>query len=1173
MSTFAHLHVHSEYSLANGIVRLGALAEKAAEYGMPAVALTDLANVHGIVKFYRACLANGVKPVVGCDVWVENPLAVEQVDRVIVLCRNNQGYHHLSKFLTDAYLRGQRKSKIVIAWRDLEALHDGLLVLFDDQEGPLANLQGQSPRPQSTPLIEKYQQLFGDRLYFQISRVGYPREQDYLLQTSQLAAKHGIGLVATNRVQFIAAEEFDAHEIRVCINDGRVLQDHRRPQRFTPQQYLRSATEMVELFANFPEAIDNSVEIAKRCNLFLNFDENFLPAYPDAGDESMEQILRRQAEAGLCKRLGIERLRDDDGNPLIDESYLARLELELGVITEMGFPGYFLIVADFIRWSKANDIPVGPGRGSGVGSLVAWSTGITELDPLHYGLLFERFLNPERGSLPDFDIDFCVEGRDRVIEYVAKRYGRDHVAQIITFGTMSAKAVVRDVGRVMGLPYGFVDQVAKLIPFELGMTLQKALDQEEMLSQRYREEDEIQELIDNAMQLEGIARNASKHAGGVVIAPRKLTEYTPLYSDTHLNQAITQLDKDDLEAIGLVKFDFLGLRTLTIIEMAVKMINQQNIDNHQPALSMDAIPHDDPATFELIRSGRTTAIFQLESRGIKELIVRLLPDKFDDMVALVALYRPGPLQSGMVDDYINRKHGRETVVYPHPDLEPILAPTYGVILYQEQVMQIAQVLAGYTFGGSDLLRAAMGKKKAAEMEKQREIFQKGAVERGVKLNVATNIFTLMEKFAGYGFNKSHSVAYALVAYHTAWLKTHHPAAYMAATLSAELSNTDKVVSLLAGCGELELKVLPPNINDCGHGFKAMDERTILYGMGAIKGVGKTVCESVEVEREQGGEFQDLFEFCTRLDGRTFNRRVLEALVKSGAMDAFGERAALMADIGNATQAAEQQQLSKDTGQSDMFGESVASSVRPASQRTEPWNLQQKLAAEKEALGLYLSGHPYTRYSAELAGVVQHDLSSLELKTPKRGAFAGLMMSIRAINTRRGKMAFVMLDNASERVEVILYAEKFKEYQAILQKGKVLIVHGEFGTDDFSGGVQMHADCVLDLDAFRANCLCRLHLNLYEEQYNSATMKDIKQLLSDHRGGRVEIIIHYYQRGGQNGTLKLGDDWTLHPTEILLDGLTDLVGADNLQFHYDTAALRSNKSVVRPYERARRAAVH
>ncbi len=1165
-TNFVHLHVHSEYSLADGIVRLGPLAARAAHYRQPAVALTDLANVHGMIKFYRACLACGVKPLVGCDVWVENPLLPEQVERMIVLCRDHQGYRNLSKLVSDAYLRGQRKGKVVITWADLQAHSDGVLALLDDQQGALANPRLAAKRLDDQ-LIAHYQQLFGDRLYFQLSRVGYAGEADYIRRAVALAAAHGVGLVATNRVQFLQPEEFDAHEIRVCINDGRVLQDNRRPRRFTAQQYFRNSDEMVALFADLPEAIDNTVQVAQRCNLFFDFDQNFLPAYPDAGDESVDQILRRQAQTGLCARLGVDRLTADDGRALIGQDYIARLDLELGIISQMGYPGYFLIVADFIRWARANHIPVGPGRGSGVGSLVAWATGITELDPLRYGLLFERFLHPERVSLPDFDIDFCVEGRDRVIEYVAERYGRDQVAQVITFGTMAAKAVVRDVGRVMGLPYGFVDQVAKMIPTTLGITLQEALKGEEALRKRYQEEDDIQELIDNAMQLEGIARNAGKHAGGVVIAPKALTEYTPLYADTHLSQAITQLDKDDLEAIGLVKFDFLGLRTLTIIDGAVTLINRRRALEQQPLLDMKAVPLDDPDTFKLIQSGRTTAIFQLESRGMRELIVNLQPDKFDDMAALVALYRPGPLQSKMDVDFIDRKHGRKAIAYPHPHLAPLLEPTYGVILYQEQVMQIAQVLAGYTLGGADLLRAAMGKKKVAEMHRQRAVFRDGAVARGVKPVVAERIFDLMEKFAGYGFNKSHAVAYALVAYHTAWLKAHHPAAYMAATLSAELHDSDRVMSLLADCAELGLTVKPPDINACAYAFRSVDERTILYGLGAIKGMGKAVGTSIEAERERNGAFHDLFDFCRRLEARIANKRVLEALIKSGAMDEIGtHRAALLAEVGSAMQAADQQQTSQQSGQEDMFGVVKAPTVKPAGQRVEAWSEQQTLAAEKEALGLYLSGHPYNRYRAELAEVA-NNVGTMDLRTPQSGLFAGLVTALRVINSRRGKMAFVTLDNARVCVEVSLYSEKYKHYRAVLQKGAVLIVYGELSRAEGNDGVLMRADSVVDIEAFRAACLRRIQINLRQAQLDGDSVKNIHRILARHRGGGVEIALRYQSSNGESGRLKPGANWSIHPTEPLIETITRLVGPENLKFHYETKSLRNGQK-TKPHPRPR-----
>jgi DNA polymerase-3 subunit alpha len=740
--TFVHLHLHSEFSISDGIVRLGQLAEQCAEFRQPAVALTDWSNMYGAVKFYRACLGQGIKPIIGSDVWIENPFGEGSVDRVVLLCRDNQGYRNLSELLTRAYLSGNTKGRIVIHWDDFARSSAGLLCLLDDREGPVANLVSQDAEHRIEELLQIYQELFADRLYMAISRVGWPDEHAYINRVIRICAETGINPVATNRVEFLNQGEFEAHEIRVCINDSRVLDDSRRPRNFTDQQFLKSSQQMAELFSDLPAAINNSLEIARRCNLFFSFDQDYLPDFPDTGDQSEAEVLRELAQSGLAKRFGLPALTDDQGVNLVDREYSDRLEMELGVIEKMGYPGYFLIVADFIRWSREHGIPVGPGRGSGAGSLVAWSAGITEIDPLPYGLLFERFLNPERVSLPDFDIDFCVDGRDRVIEYVAERYGHDQVAQIITFGTMAAKAVVRDVGRVMGLPYGFVDQIAKLIPFEVGITLKKAMNDEQLFRERYEQEPEVQELIDAALQLEGIARNVGKHAGGVVIAPKPLTEYTPLYADTHLNQAITQFDKDDLEAIGLVKFDFLGLRTLTIIDSAVKLVNHQRNEQDLSLLEMESLPLDDEATYSFIRTGQTSAIFQLESRGMKELIIRAHPETFEDLIALIAMFRPGPLQSGMVEDFVKRKNGLEPVQHLHPDLESVLNTTYGVILYQEQVMQIAQILAGYTLGGADLLRKAMGKKQPEEMEKQREIFMVGAVNRGVDKKLAESIFNL-----------------------------------------------------------------------------------------------------------------------------------------------------------------------------------------------------------------------------------------------------------------------------------------------------------------------------------------------------------------------------------------------------------------------------------------------
>lgn len=1192
---FVHLHLHSEFSIADGIVRLKPLVDKCVEFKQPAVALTDWSNLYGAVKFYRACLANGVKPIIGCDVWIESPLhaekpqtenlsaenlRIEYCDRVTLLCQNNQGYRNFSKMLTNAYLRsadlrGSGKDKIVIRWAEFAQYQPGLICMFDEHEGPVANLMARDGEESIEQMVAHYQTLFADRLYFSISRIGWHTEQTYINMVVQLSGQHQIPLVATNRVMFINQEQFEAHEIRVCINDGRVLDDSRRPRKFTDQQYLRSSTEMASLFADIPIAISNSSEIAKRCNLFLNFDEDFLPIYPDAEGRPVAVVLRELAESGLAERLQMKRQTQSDSqvtksvsnqtNNLTDEAsinqqYTDRLNLELEMIEQMGYPGYFLIVADFVRWSRDNDIPVGPGRGSGAGSLVAWATGITKIDPLLYGLLFERFLNPERVSLPDFDIDFCVDGRDRVIEYVAKRYGHDQVAQIITFGTMAAKAVVRDVGRVMSLPYGFVDQIARLIPFDLGVTLQQALRKEQHLKQRYQDETEVQELIDSALQLEGLARNVGKHAGGVVIAPKPLTEYTPLYADTHLQQAITQLDKDDLEAIGLVKFDLLGLRSLTILDCAVKLVNRQRAAENSAAsdksiLDLDHIAVDDKATFKFIRTGQTTAIFQLESRGMRELIIRSHPETLEDLIALIAMFRPGPLQSGMVEDFINRKNGQQPIQYLHPTLEPILKSTYGVILYQEQVMEIARALAGYTLGGADLLRKAMGKKQPQEMAKQRKTFMDGAVSRGIGRRIAGNIFELMDKFAGYGFNKSHSAAYAVVSYHTAWLKTHYPAAYMAATLSAELDNTDKVVTLLADCKALGLSVLPPDINSSFYSFKPISDTEISYGLGALKGVGKSVIESIVEQREANDSYQDLFDFCRRLEPRKVNKRVLEVLTKSGAMDSLlNNRAMLMADISNAVGAAEQQQQDKQTGQFDMFGVEQMPAGKLASAEIADWSDAQRLDAEKETLGLYLTGHPYNRFAQELSTLCEHDVSLLDLSTPRNGIFAGIMVAMRVSNTRRGKMASITLDNAMHRVEANLYSEKFNQHIAKLQKDNLLIAVGELSAAEFTGGCQIRVENLYEIEKLRQETLAYIRLHLLEQNLNKDALQSLQQLLREYQGGKTEIGISYTRNQGEHGRLNLGKAWKINPQQALLEQLASRFGEENIRYHYNAADL-------------------
>ncbi|MCK4833195.1 MAG: DNA polymerase III subunit alpha, partial [Gammaproteobacteria bacterium] len=807
-----------------------------------------------MVKFTRAALGAGIKPIIGVDALVRYGDDQEAPFQMVLLAQNKEGYLNLSQLISKSYLEGQHRGVPIIQAEWIEQHAEGIIALSGGRQGDIgrALLAGQSDLAEQR--LKAWMASFKDRFYIELQRTGRENEETYIAEAVELAIKHDVPVVATNDVRFLTADEFDAHETRVCIHDGRTLDDPRRPKNYSEQQYLRSSEEMQALFSDIPEALANTVEIAKRCNLEIQLGKSFLPQFPIPEGETEESYFCRVSREGLEERLKV--LLDETAEDYADKrkEYDERLQIELDVINNMGFPGYFLIVADFIQWSKDNGIPVGPGRGSGAGSLVAYALKITDLDPLKFDLLFERFLNPERVSLPDFDVDFCMEGRDRVIDYVARTYGRDSVSQIITYGTMAAKAVVRDVGRVMGQPYGFVDRLAKMVPFEIGMTLTKALDESEDLKAAYENEEEVTMLLDMALSLEGLARNAGKHAGGVVISPTVLTDFSPLYCEEGGASVVTQFDKDDVEAVGLVKFDFLGLRTLTIIDWAVKHVNRRRETSGEEPLVIEQLPLDDKAAFDLLQAANTTAVFQLESRGMKDLITRLQPDSFEDIVALVALFRPGPLQSGMVDDFINRKHGRAEVDYFHPDLEHVLTPTYGVILYQEQVMQIAQVLANYTLGGADMLRRAMGKKKAEVMAEQRELFMQGAVARDVDAKLATHIFDLMEKFAGYGFNKSHSAAYALLSYQTAWLKAHYPAEFMAAVLSADMDNTDKVVGLIEDCSEQGVKVLPPDINQSIYQFSVPDEKSILYGLGALKGVGEAALDGIIAERDENGEF-------------------------------------------------------------------------------------------------------------------------------------------------------------------------------------------------------------------------------------------------------------------------------------------------------------------------------
>ena len=1174
MSAFVHLHLHTEFSLADSTIRVpekpdhadpakakqANLLSRAVELGLPALAVTDLNNLFALIKFYKAAEAVGIKPIAGADLAVAAGPG-EAPWRITALCRDHGGYLQLSHLLTRAWMEGHRSEGGVAVRPEWLRENAQGLILLAGRDSLAGRLAGEHRHDLAGQQLADWQRSFGDTLCLELTRTGREGEDAFNAFALHAAAERGIAVVASNDVRFLDAAGFDAHEARVCIASGRVLDDPRRPRDYSDQQYLKSAAEMAQLFADAPDAITNTVDLARRCNLELTLGKYALPAYPVPSDETLDSWIRSQAHAGLEARLA--------KNPLAEgrsrQDYIDRLDFELDTIIAMGFPGYFLIVADFIQWGKNQGIPIGPGRGSGAGSLVAWALQITDLDPIPYNLLFERFLNPERVSMPDFDIDFCMDRRDEVIDYVAGKYGRDRVSQIITYGTMAAKAVLRDSGRVLGFPYGFVDSVAKLVPNILGISLADAMGEgkggagSEMaapeLIQRYGAEEEVRDLIDLARELEDLTRNAGKHAGGVVIAPEPLHTFCPLFAEHDHDglgrNPVTQFDKDDVEAIGLVKFDFLGLRTLTIIDWAVKAINARHARAGIPPLDIATLPLDDASVYrDIFANGNTGSVFQFESAGMRRALKDAKPDRFEDLIALNALYRPGPME--MIPSFVARKHGTEEFAYPDPRTRAMLEETYGIMVYQEQVMQMAQIVGGYSLGGADLLRRAMGKKVPAEMAKHREIFRQGAAAGGVGEGKADEIFDLMEKFAGYGFNKSHAAAYSLVAYQTAWLKKHYPAEFMAATLSSDMDNTDKVVGFLAEARGLGLAVLPPQVNDSDYMFVAVAADTVRYGLGAIKGVGRGLCEAIVAERDQGGDYADLLDFCRRVESTKLNRRALEALVNAGALDALGRnRATLMLQLPEVLKATDQLAREAAAGQVSLFGMPAGDAGGAALKLDLPesaeWSLRQLLDGERDTLGHYLSGHPFDPYREEVRQLVGSDLGELDRlwgaapQGEKRGwrpevqvVVAGLVVGIR----RKGdSQVFVQLEDGRGRLECGVFAEAAAELSSLLVRDRVLVVQGGLREDEFNGGWSLRLKQAWDFEQLCANHSQRLSLKV--DLHDPAVWPRIDALLAGYRPGPTPLRLHLQVPGnGQaaNGVLDLNGAASVRVDPPLLDAL-------------------------------------
>ncbi len=1047
------------------------MVQAAANDQQPALAITDLSNLFGAIKFYKAARGKGVQPILGAEIFLEglgaDPLALS---RVMVLVQSSQGYLNLSELLARAWTQNMVKTNAVVKLSWLQELSEGLIMLSGAQAGPVGQALVQGDTSRAAEIALQLASIFTHRFYLEIQRAGRPEDNAHVIAAVKLAARLSLPVVATHPVQFLAEDDYESHEARVCISEGEILGNQRRVRKFTRDQYFKSSAEMQALFTDVPSALANSVEIAKRCNLSLVLGKPQLPNYPtpltDGKPMPIEDYFRLLSVEGLEERL-VHLYPDPVKREAERARYAERLEFEINTILKMGFPGYFLIVGDFINWAKKNGCPVGPGRGSGAGSLVAYSLKITDLDPLQYNLLFERFLNPERVSMPDFDIDFCQTNRDRVIDYVKDKYGRDAVSQIATFGTMAARAAIRDVGRVLDMSYMFCDGISKLIPNKPGqhITIDGAIKAEPILAERLDKEDEVKTLLALAQKLEGMTRNVGMHAGGVLIAPGKLTDFCPLYQQPGSTSAVSQYDKDDVEAIGLVKFDFLGLATLTILEVAREMIVKRH--KGQENFAYENIPLDDVATYKLFSDGRTESVFQFESRGMQGMLKDARPSRLEDLIALNALYRPGPMD--LIPSFVARKHGREVVEYPHPLVEKVLSETYGIMVYQEQVMQTAQVLGGYSLGGADLLRRAMGKKKAEEMAEHRAIFRKGAEANGLSETKADEVFDLMEKFAGYGFNKSHAAAYSLLAYHTGWLKVHFTAEFFCANMTMEMDDTDKLKVLYEDALKFGMTFDPPDVNRGTHRFEPVSDKVIRYGLGAIKGTGQQAIDAIVKAREEGGPFTSLYDFCVRVDRSRLNKRTVEALVKAGAFDSLQRnRASLAASIDRAFDFSTATSANANQGGLfDMMGDDAhgSSTQEPDLVDMLPWGVKEQLTNEKTAVGFYLSGHLFDAVEREVRLFAKRKIDDL-IDSREPQLLAGIVSDLRIINGQRGKLAIFKLDDKSAVMEATADEAMINANRHLLKDDELVIVMAKMQADRFSGGYRLSIQQVWDLPSAR-----------------------------------------------------------------------------------------------------------